>query len=97
MWTPFLPVRLDYAFNWEGYEPKLKTIAPRASETYRYVDEVWEIAPPPPQRKKPYLKFGLDVPMRGKIKWVAPRAPQNWDLSLRERWIHRLYKLYVCQ
>lgn len=92
--TPLMPVMLNYATDMEGHDPELTVIAPRASLTWDIDSEFWYTAVPAKYRNAAYLKVGIEVPIRGSVVWIKPRRSRNWNLSLREHWLHRLYGLY---
>lgn len=93
--TPALPLLLNYATDMEDHDPPLTVLAARASVSWDIDSEHWCVATPPRHRATAYLKVGLEVPFRGAVVWIKPRRARNWDLSLREHWLHRLYGLYA--
>jgi hypothetical protein len=94
MTTPLLRQRLNFAMEVDGYDPDLTVLAPKASVSWDIDSEFWELALPLERRKVAYLRVGIELPFNGKVKWIKPRRQPKWDLSVRERWIHKLYPLY---
>lgn len=94
MSTWLLPVQLNFATEMDDHDPPLTTLAPRASTYWDLDGDFWEGARPGKIREKAYLKIGVEVPMTGTVNWVKPRSAKNWDMSIREHWIHKLYGLY---
>ncbi len=92
--TPLGRQVLNFAFDTEDADPALISIGPHASLEFVLNNERFERASPVHRREAAYLRVGVVIPRDGKIRWIKPRSQRNWDLSLRERWIHTLYGLW---
>lgn len=93
--TPALPLMLNHATDSEDGDPPLEVLAARSSIAWDIDSEHWCLAVPKRHRSAAYLKVGLEVPLRGSVVWIRPRRARDWSLSLREHWLHRLYRLYA--
>lgn len=92
--TPLGRQMLNFAFDTEDADPQLTVLGPHSSVQWDMDDEHWQLAVPAERRAAAYLRVGIEVPRLGTLRWIKPRSARNWDLSLRERLIHRLYGLW---
>ena len=90
MTTPLLSQQLNFAFDTDGYDPKLRTLAPEASEEWTTKSDHWDAAMSKRHRKNAHLRVGIAIPRLDATKWIRIGKVRNWELSLRERLIHRL-------
>ena len=92
--TPLGRQFLGFTFDAEDNDPPLTVLGAHTSIEWHMSDDDWQLASPARLRDRAHLRVGVEIPRLGRLAWIKPRRPTSWDLSLRERTIHRLYGLW---
>lgn len=92
--SPLGRLQVGMCFDTEGLNPGLTVIAPGQTIEFNMHGDSWQLAAPSNLRERATFRVGIEVPTTGKLLWIKPRKSRRWDLTIREKLIHRMYGLW---